>query len=337
MKRNLVYLKKYLPWLCLLLCIDIVLILILWLADVQALRALSAVILVGTVTLFFLIGVVLIRQSQRREELFYNFIENPEEQNEEMLIRQLSEAEGYAMRQLGNLLRDERNHYNQLLAREIDYEEYVESWAHEIKTPISLLTLLLDNRRKEIPENVALKLDYTRNRMQEYVNQMLYYARLKGTQKDYLFEKISLKACVDEVLDDYRPLFEEKNVSVEEKMADFYVYTDQRSISFIISQITSNAIKYTDETRQPKIEISCEQNQKAVILSIRDNGIGIREMDLPYVWEKGVTGDSGIDRKKATGMGLYLVEGIAKHLKISLELTSKWGEGTEMKLKFPIV
>ena len=73
-----------------------------------------------------------------------------------------------------------------------DYEEYVESWAHETKTPLSLLTLLLDNRRDELPAAMDSKLDHIRNRMQESIDQILFYARLKSTRKDYLFEPVHI-------------------------------------------------------------------------------------------------------------------------------------------------
>ena len=93
-----------------------------------------------------------------------------------------------------------------------DYEDYVELWAHEVKTPLALLTLVLDNRRGTLPEAVGFKLDYARNRMQAFIDQMLYYARLRGARRDYRFERLTLRGCIDEVLDDYRPLLEEKRL-----------------------------------------------------------------------------------------------------------------------------
>lgn len=82
-----------------------------------------------------------------------------------------------------------------------DYENYVELWAHEVKTPLALLTLVLDNRRDTLPEAVGFKLDYVRNRMQAFIDQMLYYARLRGARRDYRFERLTLRGCIDEVLD----------------------------------------------------------------------------------------------------------------------------------------
>ncbi|GAE90478.1 sensor histidine kinase [Acetivibrio straminisolvens] len=222
------------------------------------------------------------------------------------------------------------------MTRVLDYEEYVEAWAHETKTPLSLLTMLLDNRRDELPENFAFKLDYIRNRMQEFISQMLFYSRLKGTQKDYLFEFINLHTCIGEVLDDYLPLLEEKRFQIKMQVPDIFVYSDRRGLAFLISQVISNSIKYSSDTC-PQLCIKAVRTDFNFVLSVSDNGIGVRSCDLPYIFEKGFTGDSGDGRKKATGMGLYLAKEIAKDLNILLNVESEWGKGFTMKILFPIV
>ena len=116
---------------------------------------------------------------------------------------------------LGETLRAQQQTIAQLQTQMDDYEDYVELWAHEVKTPLALLALVLDNRRDTLPEAVGFKLDYARNRMQAFIDQMLYYARLRGARRDYRFERLTLRSCIDEVLDDYRPLLEEKGYVVE--------------------------------------------------------------------------------------------------------------------------
>lgn len=122
-----------------------------------------------------------------------------------------------------------------------DYENYVELWAHEVKTPLALLTLVLDNRRDTLPEAVGFKLDYVRNRMQAFIDQMLYYARLRGARRDYRFERLTLRGCIDEVLDDYRPLLEEKGFRVEIRPTDETVFADRRGLCFLLGQVVSTA------------------------------------------------------------------------------------------------
>ena len=141
---------------------------------------------------------------------------------------------------------------------------------------------------------------------------MLYYARLRGARRDYRFERLALRSCIDEVLDDYRPLLEEKHFRVELRLADETVFSDRRGLCFLLGQVVSNSVKYALDA--PVLTSSLENGGTATVLSIRDNGPGVRACDLPYVFEKGFTGDSGHEKNKATGMGLYLAREVAKDL-----------------------
>lgn len=227
-----------------------------------------------------------------------------------------------------------------------EYEEYVESWAHETKTPLSLLTLILDNRGDELPSAISSKLNYIRNHMQESIDHMLFYARLKGDKKDYLFEYIHIRSCIESVLEDYKPLLDEKQFQIRFDLhdstdnmafstADDLIYSDRRGLHFLLGQIISNSVKYCRE--KPELCFGSAIRDNRCILSIRDNGIGVRSCDLPFIFEKGFTGDSGDGRQHATGMGLYLANEMAKQLNISLDANSERGKGFEMLVSFPVV
>ena len=220
MKRNGSYLRQYLPWLGLLLGVDALAALLLWLADARAIAAMSAVIVLATVFLFGGVCAVLCARSKKRERAFTAFLTAPDAAHEQALCRLLSANEAQSVHLLGETLRAQQQTIAQLQAQMDDYEDYVELWAHEVKTPLALLTLVLDNRRDTLPEAVGFKLDYVRNRMQAFIDQMLYYARLRGARRDYRFERLTLRGCIDEVLDDYRPLLEEKGFRVEIRLAE---------------------------------------------------------------------------------------------------------------------
>lgn len=335
MKNSLKYLLRYTPWLLLLLGVDAFTALLLWLADVQAFYAMMTVIILFTILLFSALCYVLVRLEKRKESVFLDFLNNPDEYHEELLLKTVGQLQKEHILLIGRVLREKQSACISLLEQWNDYEEYVESWAHEVKIPLSLLTLLLDNRREELSSAMAFKLDHIRNRMQESVDQMLFYARLKSTRKDYLFEYIPVHACIEELLDDYRPLLEEKNFRIQFDMSDETVYSDRRGLRFLLGQLISNSIKYCDG--QPELHFQSSHKDNYYVLSVRDNGIGVRSCDLPYIFEKGFTGDSGEDRKKATGMGLYLVKEIAKDLNLSLHVNSEWRKGFEMQVSFPVV
>lgn len=335
MKRNWLVFCQYAPWLVLLLGMDGFAALLLWLANVQSFLALSSVILLTTVLLFSVLLVVLRIQEEKRVQAFHTFLKNPDIYHEEALLKTLSAAQADAIRLLGAVLREHQNAYNQANAALCDYQEYVEAWAHETKTPLSLLTMILDNRADEISAPVHFKLDYIRNQMQAGINQMLYYARLKSPHKDYLFEHINIQMCIEDVLTDYAPLLEEKRFQIHNQVPCAKVFTDRRGIQFVLGQIISNAIKYS--ASNPELTLTLDQSQAVDILCIRDNGIGVRSCDLPYIFEKGFTGDSADSRKKATGMGLYFSKKMADDLNLRLEVQSEWGKGFALSICFPKV
>lgn len=328
-------LRRHLPWLALLLGLDGFAVLLLWIADAEAFRALLAVVALFSMLLTVLVLGVLEFLERRREQAFLAFLALPDEYHEELLAKRVGAARADFVRLLAGEIRERQRKCNELSAQLAGYEEYVEAWAHEAKIPLSLLTLLLDNRREELPETVGFKLDYIRSRLREYTDQMLYYARIKGTHKDYRFEHVDLNACIGEVLEDYSPLLEEKGFAVSVPEAESRVYTDYRGLRFLLAQVVSNAVKYSG--KDPELIFSFEKSERESILHIRDNGTGVKECDLPFLFEKGFTGDSGGDRKKATGMGLYLAKEMAGELNITLCALSEWGKGFEMRIAFPRV
>lgn len=327
--------SQYMPWLWLLLGMDGFWSVLLWLVDADAFEVLVPVIVLATVILFAALGVVLDFIDKRREKAFLSFLMVPDKYHEELLLETAGSSRQRVVCMLGNILREKQNEYNQAKMQLADYEEYVELWAHEIKIPLSLMTMMLDNRREELPGQVGMKLDYARSRMQESVNQMLFYARLKGTTKDYMFEEVDVRTCIEDVLEDYGPLLEEKQFCVINSIESDTVYTDRRGICFLLGQIISNAVKYAGD--EPRMYFEGERLEQTYVLSVRDNGTGVRDCDLPYIFEKGFTGDSGETRKKATGMGLYLAREMAEDLKLTLDAKSSWGEGFEMQISFPEV
>ena len=336
MKQNFKLLIQYLPWLLLIAAVDCFAAFLLWLSDAKAFFALLTAILLASLLFFAGICIVLVQREKNRWAEFFALLQNPNVYQEETLKKMLNTVQADAVRALADVLRQKEDDCGKEQAKLTEYEKYVEAWAHEIKTPLSLLTFLLDNRRDELPETVSRKLNYIRNRMQGYIDQMLFYARLKGMQKDYLFEHMPVLECIEEVLEDYRPLLEEKRIRVFMQVSeDASVYSDCRGLRFLLGQLVSNAVKYSGI--DPEIRFAFVRQGGVDVLLVRDNGIGIKVCDLPYIFAEGFTGDSGEGRKQATGMGLYLAKEMAGDLKLTLTVESEWGKGTEIRVAFPVV
>ena len=227
----------------------------------------------------------------------------------------LKEASKAMNDKIGDIEREER-----------DYQEYIESFAHEIKAPIAALSLYADNMK-----DASLK--YEIRKIEEYVEQILYYARSDATEKDYFVKKIKLNELIHPLVLKNKDILLNKHVIMNVHDLDVLVYTDEKWLSFMICQVLNNAIKYLDK-EEKTIEIYSEVKDNQVVLVILDNGCGIRASDVPRVFDKGFTGSN---RKKeyATGIGLYLVKKLSEKLDIKVFIDSKYEEYTKVSFVFP--
>ncbi len=332
MKRYFSILTAHLPWLAFALVGDLFFAVLLWFTDVSAFRALVLSIVLFSVLSFLLVCAIILASESRMSRALNEFLVNPNEEHAQILLSNLKGAEMRRTKEMCDLLISREERLGKEILRNEDYEEYVEAWAHEAKTPMALLTMILDNNRDSLAPEMVYKIEYIRTRLNECVEQMLQYSRIKGEKKDYLFEKLAIKDVIDEVIDDYRPLLEEKDFLVINHVRDEQLYGDRRALRFILGQIVSNSIKYSSD--EPKLEFSIEGED---CLVIEDNGIGIKSCDLPFIFERGFTGDTGEARKKATGMGLYLVKKMSDDMNFVLDVASEAGKGFKIVVQYPVI
>ncbi len=229
----------------------------------------------------------------------------------------------YALKQACKSMNDR---IGELEKENTEYQEYVESFVHEIKTPISALSLTLEN-------NNDFRLKQEVDKINQLVEQMLYYARSENTEKDYFVKEIQLAEIVHSVILKYRYYMLNKKITLNVHDLDYIVITDEKWLVFIISQIIQNSIKYLDKDKK-EIEIWGENSNNYINLIIKDNGCGIKESDLVRIFEKGFT---GTNRKKgySTGMGLYLTKKLCDKLGLKLQIQSKENEFTKLTITFP--
>ena len=211
----------------------------------------------------------------------------------------------------------------------IDFKEFVELWIHEIKIPISSLVLKCHNDKySEEFLSIIRKLD-------NYVDQVLYYVRSEETEKDFVISEINLKDIVKRVTLKNKDDLLENNVNLEVDVDKINVCTDSKWLEYIINQIINNSIKYKKE-KDSVIKISTVNNDNKVILSIYDNGIGIPKKDIKNIFNKSFTGSNGRNRTKSTGMGLYIVKSLCNKLGHLVTIESVKEEYTIVKIIFNI-
>ncbi|MBR5975388.1 MAG: sensor histidine kinase [Clostridiales bacterium] len=332
MRRYLSILCAHLPWLLYTLAVDVFFAVLLWITDARAFRTLTLTIVLFSILAFLFVCVLILASERRMTRALDEFLKNPDETHAQILLLNLKGAEQRRTKEMCDLLVFQKERLGKEISRNEDYEEYVEAWAHEAKTPIALLTMILDNNRDTLEPEMVYKIEYIRSRLSESVDQMLQYSRIKGEKKDYRFEHLPIRDVIEEVVEDYRPLLVEKDFLVIDEVKNETIYSDRRALRFILGQIVSNAIKYSAE--DPQLRFSIEGENRLVI---EDNGIGIKSADLPFIFERGFTGDTGEARKKATGMGLYLVRKMADDMKFTLDVSSEAGKGFRIVVQYPMV
>lgn len=211
-----------------------------------------------------------------------------------------------------------------------DFKEYIELWIHEIKIPLSSGLLILHNHL--LPESQKLAENF--HKMDDYLEQILYYVRSENPEKDYFIKQLNLKNIVNKVAVKNKDSFIYRKIKLELEDVDERVYSDAKWLEFIVNQIVQNSIKYGKEA-DAVIRITTAKKEGIVTLFIHDNGIGIEQSDINRVFEKGFTGQNGRKISHSTGMGLYLCHRLCEKLGHHLAITSTLGEGTTIKITFP--
>ena len=226
--------------------------------------------------------------------------------------------------------------------------DYYTMWAHQIKTPIFALRLLLQEEPEKNREATAQLF-----RIEQYVEMVLGYLRTEDMSSDLKLTRCSLDNVIREQIHKYAGIFVAKKLSLVYEGTTATVLTDEKWLGFVIGQILSNSLKYTktgkieiwledeqgnkiSQTQNVNQHINTEEISTAMILStlvISDTGIGIRQEDLPRIFEKGYTGVNGREDKRATGIGLYLSRKILKKLGHDIYVESQVDKGTQVRLK----
>ena len=272
-----------------------------------------------------------------KQKMFYNeLISIMDSLDQKYLLSEImKEPENIEGKLLFDIFRqtnkDMHEHVKSYRDRENEYREYIETWVHEIKTPIASTRLVIENNKNAITRNIQDEI----KKIEEYIEQVLYYSRSNHVSKDYLIKEVSLADLVRRVIKRNSRDFISKGITVDMEAVEGTAYSDAKWLEFIMNQLIGNAIKYTRE-RDGKVTIHTIKNENNIVLTIADNGIGISDKDINRVFEKGFTGENGRKFGGSTGIGLYLCKKLAEQLGLGLTLTSKMGEGTKVSITFPL-
>lgn len=203
-----------------------------------------------------------------------------------------------------------------------DMTDYYTLWAHQIKTPIAAMDLLL--QEEDAPRRAELEVELLK--IGQYVEMVLGYLRLGGDSTDYVLQESDLDGVLRQAVRKFAKMFILKKISLQFQETGKTVLTDEKWLLFVVEQVLSNALKYTPAGGAIRVYGDGDT------VVVADSGIGIREEDLPRIFEKGFTGYNGREDRKSTGIGLYLCRQVMDRLNHEISVTSRVGEGTMVRL-----
>lgn len=262
--------------------------------------------------------------------------ENRQDFLAEHLEHATSEEQKIVQTYINQLISDQRDALEEVIQTQQDQKDFIDSWVHEIKVPLASVKLLNETIEDEIQERQFYQLENDLQKIESYVDQVLYYSRLDTFSRDYLIQETSLKSIVLPLIRQNANYFIQRNLHYSIEGDDYEILTDQKWLGFILNQVISNAIKYTPDNGAITIRLS--QNERGNWLEIKDTGIGIPLADQRRIFDKGFTGQTGRNQTHhSTGLGLYLAKNLAEKLGHHIYVESTEGQGTTISLLFPFL
>jgi len=266
----------------------------------------------------------------RSDELQVNAINHSAVTTEQKLVARLLDLQNSAyLNKLGTYRRQQELH-----------NHFVLQWVHHMKTPLSVIDLLLQETLKQMPSteeeqnDLILSLQEESDRMTRGLEMLIHTARLDKFEMDLHLKKTPLHDIIRDVLIAHKRLCIRHTV-IPQIYGELWPETDKKWMTVVLNQIVSNAIKYSKDKQGMKhLIFHLEQQATSSTLSVTDEGSGIAQHDLPRIFDPFFTGENGQSAGESTGMGLYLAKQICNRLGHKLSVTSEWGVGTTFTITF---
>ena len=306
----------------------ILLVLLAFKSDKSIIIAITIILLVTYILLF-------LTDFFRKQKFYTDLLKNIENLDKAYLVLEtLNRPEFYEGELLCQALYeiDKSMNENVRIEKEqlLDNKEYIEMWIHEVKRPLASLVLTLNNQKNILDRKTKNIL----KRLEDYVDQVLYYVRSENAEKDYFIKEVDLSKVIKNVgIKNMDDLLDNKVEFIVDK-TNYKVFTDSKWLEFILNQIINNSIKYKRNIDNSYIKIYVKDNLDTTVLIIEDNGIGIKTSDIRQVFDKTFTGTNGREKTTSTGMGLYIAKNLCKKLGHKIEIESKENEYTRVFITF---
>lgn len=295
----------------------------------------NSLIIAISIILFFFFIITLTIEYFRKRTFYNDLLKNIERISPAYLVLETLEKpefyDGEILYQALYEINKSMNEFVKNLDMQMeDFKEFIEMWIHEVKIPIASLVLMAHNHQDKYDKKSLEQI----KRIEDYVEQVLYYVRSENSEKDYLIKEVSLKKVINAVALKNKDDILENNISLKVDNTLCKVYTDSKWLEFIINQIINNSIKYKREDILSYIKVEVKDEKNKTTLIIEDNGIGIPSFDIPKVFDKSFTGHNGRIKTKSTGMGLFIAKNLCEKLGHKIAIESKENAYTRVYITF---
>ncbi|MBP3920334.1 MAG: sensor histidine kinase [Bacilli bacterium] len=291
----------------------------------------KSIVIASTIILFVTYIILLLIDYFRKQKFYTDLLANINNLDKAYLVLEtLNKPEFYEGKLLYQALYEINKSMCEFIKIEeeqlLDNKEYIEMWIHEVKRPLASLVLTLNNHQNILDRKTKNIL----KRLEDYVDQVLYYVRSENAEKDYFIKETDLSKVIKNVgIKNMDDLLDNKIDFIVDKI-DYKVLTDSKWLEFILNQIINNSIKYKRNIDNSYIKIYIKDDTNTTVLIIEDNGIGIKTSDIKQVFDKTFTGANGREKNSSTGMGLYIAKNLCKKLGHKIEIESEYNKYTKV-------
>ena len=226
-------------------------------------NAVSNIVYTNMVIFFIVAIYVIIEYYYNRE--FYRELNDLVESNHEEFLATLPKPRNDEQLLYLELLKKVNSVHGDQLQKlyneKMDHQDFITSWIHEVKVPIAAGRLLMENSNGRTVEYLVDKFEDELDRIENYVEQALYYSRIDSFSKDYFISEVVLDQVVKNSVKKYAKSFINKQIRFHMDNIEQVVHTDSKWLGFIIDQVFSNSLKYTSfRISSTFITFSCSEH-----------------------------------------------------------------------------
>ena len=245
--------------------------------------------------------------------------------------------------EIGELCRsfnDMRVRLNESVELKMQYEEenreLISNISHDLKTPITTIKGYVEGLMDGVADTPEkqdryLKMIYNKaNELDALINELSLYTNITNNAIPYEFHRVSVKDYFNDCMEEVRADLLSHNMTLTYNnycAEDVKVVVDPDQLKRVINNVVTNAIKYTDK-EEGHIDISIEESEKMIKVSINDDGRGIDKESLPHIFDRTYRADSARRSRGGSGLGLAICKKIVEEHGGKIWATSTKGEGT---------